>query len=106
MCLLKIWIYELLLINRKQGSLQQSTVSANELENEFIRILSIFRGTFYCLSLATVAVDISEENLKENGILLSKFDQNIVEARFLRNVTGRDFLLGKWFKIKFPEIWL
>ena len=51
-CLLKIWICELLLINIKQRSVQQSTI-------EFLRILSIFRGNFYFLSLATVAVDVS-----------------------------------------------
>ena len=53
-CLLKIWIYELLLINIKQKSVQQSTTSAYELPYRFLRILSIFRGTLYFLSLATV----------------------------------------------------
>ena len=56
------------------------------IKHEFLRILSIFRGKFYCLSLATVAVDISVETLKENGILLSQFAQNVVEAHFLRNI--------------------
>ena len=105
-CLLKIWIYELLLINIQQRSVQQSTISAHELLYEFLRIRSIFRGKFYCLSLAIVAVDINVETLKRNGILLSKFAQNFVEARFLRNITGWDYLGGNWFKIKFPEIWL
>ena len=49
---------------------------------EFLRTLSIFRGKFYCLSLATVAVDINVETLKGNGILLSQFAQNVVEALF------------------------
>ena len=53
-CLLKIWIYELLLINIKQKSVQQSTISAYELPYRFLRILSIFRGKLYFLSLATV----------------------------------------------------
>ena len=39
----------------------------------FLRILSIFRGKFYSLSLATVAVDINVETLKKNEILLSQF---------------------------------
>ena len=103
-CLLKIWIYELLLINIKKRSLQQSTISALELPYEFLRILSIFRGTFYCLSFTTVTVDINVETLKGNGILLLQFAQNVVEARFLRNIIGWDYLLGNWFKIKFPEI--
>ena len=53
----------MLLINIKQ-SVQQSTISAHELPYEFLRILSIFRGKFYCLSLATVAVKISVETFK------------------------------------------
>ena len=105
-CLLKTWIYDLLLINVKQRSVQQSIISAHELPYEFLRILSIFRGNFYCLSLAVVAVKINVKTLKRNGILLSQFAQNVVEARFLRNVTGWDYLLENWFKIKFPEIWL
>ena len=103
-CLLKIWIYELLLINLKQRSAQQSTISAHKLPYEFLRILSIFKGNFYCLSLAIVAIDINVETW--NGILLSQFAQNIVEARFLRNITGWDYSLRNWFKIKFPKIWL
>ena len=103
-CLLKIWIYELLLINIKQRSVQQSTISAHELPYEVLGILSIFRGHFYCLSLATVAVDINVETLKGYGILLSQFPQNVVEARFLRNLTGWDYLSGNWFKIKFSKI--
>ena len=99
-CLLKIWIYELLLINIKQRSVQQSTISAHELPYEFLRILSIFRGNFYWHSLPTVAVDINVETLKGNGIMLSQFAQNTVEARFSGNVTGWDYLLGNWFKIK------
>ena len=27
-------------------------------------------------------------------------------SSFLRNITGWDYILGNWFKIKFPEIWL
>ena len=81
-CLLKIWIYELLLIDIKQRSVQQSTISAYELPYGFLTILSIVRGTLYFFSLATVVVDINVETLKQNGILLSQFDQNIVEARF------------------------
>ena len=99
-CLLEIWIYELLLINIKQRSVQQYTVSSHELPYEFLR------GKFYCLSHATLAVDINVETLEENGILLSQFAQNVVEARFLRNITGWYCLLGNWFKIKFLEIWL
>ena len=105
-CLLKIWIYELLLVNIKQRSVQQSTISADELPYEFLRTLSIFRRKFYCLCPATVAVDINVETLKENGILLSQFVQNAVKARFLRNIKGWDYFLGNWFKIKFPKIWL
>ena len=73
---------------------------------EFLRMLSIFRGKFYCLSLATVAVDISVKTLKDNGILLPQFARILVEARFLRNITSWGYLLGYWFKIMFPEIWL
>ena len=105
-CLLKIWIYELLLINIKERRAQQSVVSAHELYYEFWRILSIFRGKFYCLNLANVAVDINMENLKNNGIPLSQFAQNVVETRFLISITGWDYLLGNWLKIKFPEILL
>ena len=78
----------MLLINIKQRSVQQSTISAHELPYEFLRILRIFRGKFSCLSLTTVAADINVETLKENGILLSQFAQNVVEARFLRNIRG------------------
>ena len=98
--LLKIGIYELLLINIKQRSAHQSTISAHELHYEFLRILSIFRGNFYWHSLPTVVVDINVETLKGNGIMLSQFAQNTVEARFSGNVTGWDYLLGNWFKIK------
>ena len=93
-CLLKIWIYELLLINIKQRSVQQCIISAHELPYEFLR--SIFRGNFCCLSLVTVTVDVIVETLKVNRILFSQFAQNIVEARFLRNITGWDYLLGNW----------
>ena len=92
-CLLKIWIYEL------KGSTMKTTLWD-------FRELSIFRGKFYCLCLVTVAVDINVKTLKENGILLSQFDQNVVEACFLRNKTGWDYLPGYRFKIKFHEIWL
>ena len=78
----------MLLINIKHKSVRQYTISAHELPYQFLRILSIFRGMFYCLSLSTVAVDINVETLKENGTLFSQFAQNIVEARFLRNITG------------------
>ena len=102
-CLLKIWIYELLLINIIQGSVEESTISTHKLPYEFSRILSIFREKFYCLSLATVAVVINVETLKENGILLTQFSQNIVEARFLRNITGWDYLIGNWFQINLSK---
>ena len=95
-----------MLINIKWRSAQQSTISSHERPYEFLRILSIFRGKFYCICVATVAVDINVETLKENGILLSQVAQNIVEVHFLRNVTDWDYLLGNLFKIKFPEIWL
>ena len=91
--LLKIWIYELLLINIKQRSVQQSTISAHELPYEFLKTLRIFRGSSYCHSLATVAVDMNVKTLKGNGILLSQFAQNTAEVRFLRNITGWDYLL-------------
>ena len=91
-CLLKVWIYELLLINVKQRSVQQSTISAHELPYEFLRILSIFRGNFYCLRLAIVAVDIRMETLKRNRIFSSQLAQNVVEASFLRNIKGWDYL--------------
>ena len=52
-------------------------------------MLSIFRGNFYCLSIAVIAVDINVETLKRNGILLSQlFAQNVLETRFLKNRTG------------------
>ena len=47
-----------------------------------------------------------KKTLKENGILLPKFAQNVIEARFLRNIIGSDYLLRYWFEIKFPEILL
>ena len=72
---------------------------------EFLRILSIFRGDIYCLSHATVAVDINMETWKGKGILLSEFTQNVVEACFLRNITGWDYLLRNWCKMKFSENW-
>ena len=77
-----------------------------KLPYQFLRIRSIFREKSYYLNLATVAVDINAKNLKEDGILLSQFAQNAVEACFLRNITGCHYLLGYWFKIMFPEIWL
>ena len=52
-CLLKLCIYE-----RCRLPLNNS---AHELSCEFLRIVSIFRGKFNCLSLATVAVDVSAE---------------------------------------------
>ena len=70
-CLLKLWIYDLLLINKKQRSAKKQRM-------------------FYCLSLSTLAVDSNVETLKENGILLLQFAQKVVKARFLRNVTGWD----------------
>ena len=104
-CLLKKWIYELLLINAKQGSVQQSIISAHEVPYKFLRMLSIFRE-IYRRSLAIVAVGINAETLKRNGILLSQFVLNVVEAPFLRIITGWDYLLRNWLKIKFPEIWV
>ena len=44
-------MYELLLINIKQKSIQQSIISAHELPYEFLRILSIFREIFIVLVL-------------------------------------------------------
>ena len=72
-CILKISIHQLLLIKIKPISVQQSNFSPHELPYEFLKILSIFRGNFYCLNLATVAVDINVKTLKGNGILLSQF---------------------------------
>ena len=63
-------------------SVQQSTIYAHELSIYFLRILSIFRGKFCCLRLATAAVDTDVEPLKKNGILLSQFAQNVVEVSF------------------------
>ena len=77
-CILKIWIHQLLLINIKPRSVQQSNFSPHELPYEFLKILSIFRGNFYCLNLATVAVDINVKTLKGNGILWSQFAQNVM----------------------------
>ena len=105
-CLLHIWIYELLLIKVKQRRVQKPIISPHELLYEFLRILSIFRGYLYCLSLAVAAADISVETLKRNGILLSQFAQNVAEACFLRNIRGWDYLLGKCFKIMLLEVWL
>ena len=51
-------------------------------------MLNTCRETFYCLSRATFAFNVNVETLKENGILLSQFAQNVAEARFLRNITG------------------
>ena len=64
----------------QQRNAQQSTIYAHELPYYFLRILSIFSGKLYCLRLATDAVDIQAEPLKENGILLSQFAQNVVEV--------------------------
>ena len=89
-----------MLITIKQRSVQQSIISTHKLPYEFLRTLSTFRGNFYCHILATVAVDINVKTLKGNGILLPQFTQNVVEARFLRNITGWDFLQVNWFKIK------
>ena len=63
-------------------------LSTHELHYEFLRILSKFRGNFYCNSLATVTLNINVKTLTWNGILVSQFPQNIVEARFLRNIIG------------------
>ena len=49
-----------------------------KLPYEFLRLLSILSGNFYCFSIATVAVDINVKTLKENGVLLSQFAQNVV----------------------------
>ena len=32
--------------------------------------------------------NINVETIKENGIMLSQYAQNVVEARFLRNIAG------------------
>ena len=60
----------------------QSTLYAHELSCYFLRILSIFRGKLHYLRLATAPLDINVEPLKENGILLSQFAQNVVEVSF------------------------
>ena len=78
----KILIYELLPFNIQQRSAQQCTIYAHELSYHFLRILSIFRGKLYCVRLATTALDINVEPLKESGILLSQFAQNVVEVSF------------------------
>ena len=78
----------MLLTDIKQRSVQQSTISDHVLPYEFLRILTIFRGKFYYLSLATVVVDINVKTLKEKGILLPQFAQNVEEARFLGKITG------------------
>ena len=62
--------------------------SAHEIPYEFLRILSIFRGNLSCLSLATVVVDFNVKTVKDIRILLSQFTQDVVEACFLRNITG------------------
>ena len=90
----------MLLINIKQRSVQQSTISVHELPNELLRILSIFRGKFYCLSLVTAAVDINVETLKENGILLSQFAQNIVETHFFKKYNRLRLFTRKLVKNK------
>ena len=69
-------------MNIKKRSVQEFTISAHELSYEFLRILRIFRGKFYCLSLATIAVDINVETLIENETRLSQFAQNVVEVCF------------------------
>ena len=72
----------LLPFNIQQRSAQQSTIYARELSYYFLRIMSIFRGKLYYLRLATAALDINMEPLKENGILLSQFARNVVEVSF------------------------
>ena len=52
------------------------------LMNNFLRIRSILRENFYCLPFPTATVDINVETLKENGILLLQFAQNVVEVSF------------------------
>ena len=89
--------------NIKQGSVQQSTISAHKLSYEFIRIVNIFREKFSCLRLVIAVVGIDMETLKEwNSVvtICSKCCRN----RFLKNIAGWDYLLGIWLKIKFPEI--
>ena len=69
--------------NIRQRSVQQSTIYAHELFYYILRTLSIFRGKLYCLHLlATAAADVNVEPLKENGILLSQFAQNVAEVSF------------------------
>ena len=92
-CLLKMWIYKL------KGSTMKITLWVFKNTKHFHRKVLL-------LSLTNAAVDINAKTLKENGILLSKFAQDVVEARILRNIAGWDYLLGYWFKVKFPEIWL
>ena len=48
----------------------------------FLRILNIFRAKFYCLCLVTAVAGINVETLKEIGIVLSQFAQNVVEVGF------------------------
>ena len=44
--------------------------------------MNIFRGELYCRGLANVVVDMNVEILKEIGILLPQFAQNVVEICF------------------------
>ena len=76
--LLKIWIYELLLINIKQRSVQQSTISAHEYWAFSEEIFIVFVSQLLLL-----------KTLKKNGILLSQFAQNVVEALFLSNIANK-----------------
>ena len=82
-CLLKIWIFEVLLLNVTQRCVQQScSISAHELPYEFLRILSIFGESFYCLSPVIVAVRFNVETLKRNGILFSQFEAQYCRGSF------------------------
>ena len=49
---------------------------------DVLRKLSMFRRELYCVHFAIVAVYMNVETLKENGILLSQFAQNVVEVFF------------------------
>ena len=54
-------------------------------------LMQLFKNTeqeIFSLSLATATVTINVETSKGNGNLLLQFAQNVVEARFLRNITG------------------
>ena len=55
---------------------------------------------YYFLVRLTVAVDINVETLKDNGILLPQFAQNLVEAFFLKKYIELRFFTRKLVKNK------